>query len=64
MDGPAYLKTFLSLKGVGITEPDPLAPFQDERAVHHNDIKDYSTNEPTVEGTASVLPLWALYAAD
>jgi endoglucanase len=64
VDGPVYRKIFLSLKGVGITEPDPLAPFQDERAVYHDDIKDYSTNEPTMDGTASAILLWALYATD
>ena len=60
VDGPVFGKIFRSLKGVGITEPDPLAPFQDERAVYHDDIKDYSTNEPTMDGTASAILLWAL----
>ena len=32
-----------------IREPDPFAPFQDERAVYHDDINDYATNEPTME---------------
>ena len=60
VDGPVYRRIFQSLKGVGITEPDPLAPFQDELAVYHDDIKDYSTNEPTMDGTASAILLWAL----
>jgi endoglucanase len=60
VDGPVYGRIFQSLKGVGISEPDPLAPFQDERAVYHDDIKDYSTNEPTMDGTASAILLWAL----
>jgi endoglucanase len=63
VDGPVYQRIFLSLKGVSITEPDPLAPFQDERAVYHDDIKDYSTNEPTMDGTASAILLWALKAS-
>ncbi|HWP44228.1 MAG TPA: glycoside hydrolase family 9 protein [Blastocatellia bacterium] len=62
VDGPVYRKIFQSLKGVSITEPDPLAAFQDERAVYHDDIKDYSTNEPTMDGTASAILLWALEA--
>ena len=45
---------------MSITEPDPFALFQDERAVYHDDIKDYSTNEPTMDGTASAILLWAL----
>jgi hypothetical protein len=60
LDGPVYRRIFQSLKGVGITEPDPLAAFQDERAVYHDDIQDYSTNEPTMDGTASAILHWAL----
>src|SRR5215207_6956362 len=60
VDGPVYRRIFQSLKGVGISEPDPLAAFQDELAVYHDDIKDYSTNEPTMDGTASAILLWAL----
>jgi endoglucanase len=60
VDGPVARSIFSSLKGVHITEPDPLAAFQDERAVYHNDIHDYSTNEPTMDGTASAILLWSL----
>jgi endoglucanase len=60
VDGPVYRKVFSTLKGVTITEPDPFALFQDERAVYHDDISDYSTNEPTMDGTASAILLWAL----
>ena len=62
VDGPVRRRIFQSLKGVGLTEPDPLAPFQDDSAVYHDDIKDYSTNEPTMDGTASAILLWALCA--
>jgi hypothetical protein len=62
VDGPVYTRIFNSLKGVGITEPDPFADFQGELAVYHDDIKDYSTNEPTMDGTASAILLWALCA--
>ena len=60
VDGPVYRQVFLTLKGVTIAEPDPFAAFQDERAVYHDDIRDYSTNEPTMDGTASAILLWAL----
>ncbi|MEI2722038.1 MAG: glycoside hydrolase family 9 protein [Verrucomicrobiota bacterium] len=60
VDGPVYERIFKSLKGVAITEPDPLAAFQDERAVYHDDMKDYSTNEPTMDGTASAILMFAL----
>ena len=55
VDGPGGASIFGSLKGVTIREPDPLAEFQDERAVYHDDIHDYSTNEPTMDGTASAI---------
>lgn len=60
VDGPVYERIFKALKGVTITEPDPLAAFQDERAVYHDDVKDYSTNEPTMDGTASAILMFAL----
>ncbi len=59
VDGPVYDRIFKSLKGVAITEPDPLAPFQGQ-AVYHDDVQDYSTNEPTMDGTASAILLWIL----
>jgi len=64
VDGPVYRRIFESLRGVSITEPDPFAAYQDERAVYHDDIKDYSTNEPTMDGTASAILLWALMSRD
>src|SRR5678815_5066914 len=45
VDGPVYERIFSSLKGVSITEPDPLARFQGA-AVYHDDVQDYSSNEP------------------
>jgi len=62
VDGPVYRRVFQTLKGVTIREPDPLAAFQDQRAVYHDDISDYSTNEPTMDGTASAILLWAMQA--
>jgi hypothetical protein len=58
VDGPIREAIFKTLRGVSITEPDPLAAFQDERAVYHNDFQDYSTNEPTMDGTASAILMW------
>jgi hypothetical protein len=63
VDGPVYERIFKSLKGVSITEPDPLAEFQDPRAVYHDDWQDYSSNEPTMDGTASAILMWAVLQA-
>jgi len=59
VDGPVYARIFNSLKGVTIVEPDPLAAFQGA-AVYHDDVGDYSTNEPTMDGTASAILMFAL----
>jgi endoglucanase len=61
VDGPVYDRIFKSLKGVSIREPDPFAAFQGE-AVYHDDIGDYSSNEPTMDGTASAILMLALCA--
>lgn len=60
VDGPVNELIFKSLRGVTITLPDPLAPYQDPRAVYHNDYQDYSTNEPTMDGTASAILMWVI----
>jgi endoglucanase len=63
VDGPVYRRIFESLKGVQLTRPDPFAGFQAEQAVYHDDVGDYATNEPTLDGTAAALLLFALLAA-
>ena len=61
VDGPVYARIFDSLEGVGLSGDDPFAAFQGE-AVYHDDVMDYSTNEPTMDGTASAVLLAALMA--
>ena len=63
VDGPVYERIFKSLKGVSITEPDPLALFQGQ-AVYHDDVQDYSSNEPTMDGTASAILMWVVLAGE
>jgi len=59
VDGPVYERIFKSLRGVSLSRPDPFAAFQGV-AVYHDDVKDYSTNEPTMDGTASAILMFAL----
>lgn len=56
VDGPVYANIFKTLRGVHLRNPlgDPLAPFQNSTVVYHDDYSDYSTNEPTMDGTASL----------
>jgi hypothetical protein len=61
VDGPVAERIFNTLKGVSLSEADPYAPFQSELAVYHDDPLDYSSNEPTLDGTASAILMWALF---
>jgi len=54
VDGPVYNSIFKNLRGVHLSKPDVYERFQSDMAVYHNDYADYSTNEPTMDGTASL----------
>lgn len=54
VDGPVYATIYNNLKGIKLFGEDPYASFQNGIAVYHDDIGDYSTNEPTMDGTASL----------
>lgn len=54
VDGPVYNSIFNGLRGITISHPDLYAPFNNGKAVYHDDIGDYSSNEPTMDGTASL----------
>ncbi|MDR1780937.1 MAG: glycoside hydrolase family 9 protein [Tannerella sp.] len=54
VDGPVYRSIFDSLIGIRLNDADEYAAFQNGVAVYHDDIGDYSTNEPTMDGTASL----------
>jgi peptidoglycan/xylan/chitin deacetylase (PgdA/CDA1 family) len=55
VDGPVYPTIFNSLKGIFLSEKDEYARFQNGLAVYHDDYADYSTNECTMDGTASLV---------
>ena len=60
IDGPIYVSTFKNLLGLTLTEADEFAQFQNEFVIYHDDIGDYSTNEPTMDGTADAILMWVL----
>ncbi len=64
VDGPVYASIFNSLKGIRLSQPDRYAPFQSPVAVYHDDLWDYSTNEPTLDGTAEALVFLAYFAGE
>lgn len=59
VDGPVYTSIYKNLIGIKLYEPDEYEAFQSELAVYHDDYGDYSTNEPTMDGTASLIYLLA-----
>lgn len=54
VDGPVYRNIFENLKGIQLLNDDEYANYQKGKAVYHDDIGDYSSNEPTMDGTASL----------
>jgi len=44
-----------------LNEPDEFAAFQIAEIVYHDDVGDYSTNEPTMDGTADAILMMALW---
>ncbi|WP_225986417.1 glycoside hydrolase family 9 protein [Rufibacter sp. LB8] len=54
VDGPVYGSIYRNLKGIKLDAPDEFAQFQSDLVVYHDDYGDYSTNEPTMDGTASL----------
>lgn len=54
VDGPVYASIYNNLKGVHLSKADEYAAFQSNYVVYHDDYADYSTNEPTMDGTASL----------
>jgi len=54
VDGPVYDTIFGSLLGVNTEGGINYERFQPGRLVYHDSTHDYSTNEPTMDGTASL----------
>jgi len=54
VDGPVYGSIWKKLIGITLYEPDEFEIFQSQQVVYHDDYGDYSTNEPTMDGTASL----------
>lgn len=59
VDGPVYGNIFKNLIGIQLSKPDEYAEFQSKLAVYHDDHGDFSTNEPTMDGTAILIYLLA-----
>lgn len=59
VDGPVYGSIYKQQRGVSVVRGDEYAEFQSNHVVYHDDYGDYVTNEPTMDGTASLIYLLA-----
>ena len=59
VDGPVYSTIYGNLIGITLYNGDEYEEYQPGPAVYHDDYGDYSTNEPTMDGTASLVYLMA-----
>ena len=62
IDGPVYRSIYGSLRGISLHDPDEYANFNTGFIVYHDDVGDYSTNEPIMDGTANLAYLFAAMA--
>ena len=62
LDGPVYSSIYKNLLGISLHDPDEYAPFNTGFIVYHDDVGDYSTNEPIMDGTANLTYLLAALA--
>ncbi len=62
LDGPVYRSIYKSLLGISLHDPDEYAAFNTGFIVYHDDVGDYSTNEPIMDGTANLTYLFAAMA--
>ena len=64
IDGPIYLTIYRKLLGLKLLEADEFAPFQNDFVIYHDDVGDYSTNEPTMDGTAGSMVMMGHWSPD
>lgn len=63
LDGPVYRSIYQNLRGIRLLQPDEYERFNTGFIVYHDDMGDYSTNEPIMDGTASLTYLLAALAS-
>ena len=59
IDGPVYQSIYKNLLFIALHDPDEYADFNTGFIVYHDDVGDYSTNEPIMDGTANLAYLFA-----
>ena len=62
LDGPVYRSIYSSLLYIRLHNPDEYAAFNTGFIVYHDDVGDYSTNEPIMDGTANLAYIFSAMA--
>ena len=62
VDGPVYRSIFESLRGIHLFDADEYARFNTGFIVYHDDLGDYSSNEPIMDGTGMLTYVLAALA--
>ncbi len=64
VDGPLWATIHTDMIGIQLSEPDEYAHLQPKYVKYHDDWADYSTNEPTLDGSAELLLILTLLNGD
>lgn len=64
IDGPIFMTIYQKLLGLELLQADEFEKFQNDFVTYHDDIGDYSTNEPTMDGTAGSMIMMAHWSPD
>ncbi|HSF54285.1 MAG TPA: glycoside hydrolase family 9 protein, partial [Algoriphagus sp.] len=62
VDGPIFRTIHSNLLGLTLERPDDYAGRQNPFVVYHDAVGDYSTNEPTMDGTAGSILMMAYFS--
>ncbi len=62
VDGPIWRTIHDKLIGLTLTEEDEFKDFQNAYIIYHDDTGDFSTNEPTMDGTADAIFMMAYFS--
>ncbi len=62
VDGPIFRTIHSSLLGLNLERPDDYSGRQNPFVVYHDAVGDYSTNEPTMDGTAGSILMMAYFS--
>jgi len=64
VDGPLWATIHTDMIGIQLAEPDEYAHLQPKHVKYHDDWADYSTNEPTLDGSAELLLILTFLSSD